>query len=90
MQCGKVGGGKLGRGRRKGRRDETADTLAPFPGAVGFLARKVVQPGPRMGVDHPERRGLFPQMHENADQDDMLEHVGKIAGMKGVTVVHIG
>ena len=41
-----------------------------------------------MAVDHAERRGLCPQMFEDARQHDMLVHVGETAGMEGVLVVH--
>ena len=41
-----------------------------------------------MAVDHPKSRGLAAQMVEHAGQHDMLVHVGKIAGMKGVLIIH--
>src|ERR1700737_4554753 len=41
-----------------------------------------------MGVDDAKRRRLVLQIGENAHQHDVLDDVGKAAGMKGVTVVH--
>src|SRR6516162_11071481 len=41
-----------------------------------------------MGVDHAKRRDFFSQVGENTGDDDMLENVGKVAGMKGMAVVH--
>jgi hypothetical protein len=40
-----------------------------------------------MSVDDAERAGLLAQMDEHAGEHDMLEHVGEIAGMEGVTVI---
>ncbi|WLA47105.1 hypothetical protein QIH80_36260 [Bradyrhizobium elkanii] len=42
-----------------------------------------------MGVDDAERRLLVLQIGEHAHQHDVLDDVGKAAGMKGVTVVHV-
>src|SRR5262249_19689211 len=41
-----------------------------------------------MGVDHAERRRLLAEMHQDAGEHRMLENVGKVAGVEGVTVVH--
>ncbi len=41
-----------------------------------------------MAVDDAERRRLGAQIVENEGQHDMLVHVGEIAGMKGVLIVH--
>jgi len=41
-----------------------------------------------MGVDDAEGGGLFLQMTEDAHQHDVLDDVGKAAGVKGVTVIH--
>ena len=42
-----------------------------------------------MAVDHAERRGLGAQMFENARQHDMLVHVGEVAGMESVLIIHL-
>src|SRR5258708_29813978 len=41
-----------------------------------------------MGVDDAERSRLVLQIGEHAHQHDVLDDIGKAAGMKGVTVVH--
>src|SRR5450755_3369257 len=41
-----------------------------------------------MGIDDAKRRLLVLQIGQNAHQHDVLDDVGKAAGMKGVTVVH--
>ena len=41
-----------------------------------------------MRVDHPERRGLLAQMHEDPREHRVLDHVGEIPGMEGVAVIH--
>src|SRR5205823_10964536 len=41
-----------------------------------------------MGVDDAERGRFVLQIGENAHQHDVLDDVGKAAGMKGMTVVH--
>src|SRR4030081_4161052 len=43
-----------------------------------------------MGVDDAKRRRFVMQIGENTHQHDVLDDVGKAAGMKGVTVVHAG
>ena len=41
-----------------------------------------------MGVDHAERRRLGAQIMQDAAKHRMLEHVGEIAGMEGVAIIH--
>jgi hypothetical protein len=41
-----------------------------------------------MGIDYSKRRRLCPQMHKNANQRCMLDHIREIAGMERMTVVH--
>ena len=41
-----------------------------------------------MGIDHPERRRLAAQMHQDAGEHRMLDDVGGTAGMKGVAIIH--
>ena len=83
-----VGRDQAGRGIRQNRADEPADPVAPLTGAARFFAGKIVKPLPAMGVDHPERGDLVAQMHENANDDDVLIDVGKTAGVKGVAIIH--
>ncbi len=69
-------------------REQAADAVAPFAGALRFVGREIVEAGAGMEVDHPEWRRLVAQMHENAGEDRVLEDVGKIPGVKGVAIVH--
>jgi len=41
-----------------------------------------------MGVDDAEGRRLLAQMHENAHQHRVLDHIGEIAGVKVVAIIH--
>ena len=41
-----------------------------------------------MGIDHAEGGWLFLQIDEDARQHDVLDDIGEISGVKGVTVVH--
>ena len=41
-----------------------------------------------MGVEHAECRLLALEVFDDADQDHVLDHVGKIAGVEGVAVIH--
>ena len=41
-----------------------------------------------MRVDDPKGRLLALEMDEDADEKDVLHHVGEVAGMEGVAVVH--
>jgi hypothetical protein len=54
-----------------------------------LIAGEIVDPGTGMGVDDAKRSLLVLQINENAHQHDVLDDVGKAAGMKGVTVVHV-
>ena len=44
---------------------------------------------PGMGVDEAEGAFLAGQINEDAGQNGVLEHVGEIAGMKGVAIVDL-
>src|SRR5207253_6733787 len=61
---------------------------APLAAAARLIAGQIVAAGAGMAVDDAKRRRLVLQMREDAHQHDMLDDVGKAAGMKGVTVVH--
>src|SRR5262244_3209251 len=67
---------------------EPVDPLAPFAAALRLLCGEVVAAGAGMGVDDAEGRGLAAQMHEDAHQHRVLDHIGEIAGEKGVTIIH--
>jgi hypothetical protein len=64
------------------------NSVAELRAAARVRTAQIVQPGARVGVDHAEGRGLLAQMDENARQHRMLDHIGRAAGVKRVTVVH--
>jgi len=39
-----------------------------------------------MGIDDPVRGRLFAHVFGDLDQDEVFQHVGMIAGVKGMTV----
>ena len=41
-----------------------------------------------MRVDDTKGRGLRAQVQKNAGERRMFEHIGEVAGMKGVPIVH--
>jgi hypothetical protein len=49
-----------------------------------------VEAGARMGVDDPERRVLEREVAQQAQQDEVLEHVGVVAGVEGMAVTEHG
>ena len=90
-----VGPDRLQIGREKARDfalrarlQETRDAVAPFRRAPRRLAVEIVAPGAGVGVDEAQRRFLAHEQHEEARQHDVLEHVGEIAGVESVAVVH--
>ncbi len=55
---------------------------------AGLGTAEIVEAGAGMGVDHAERRGLFAQVQQHAAEHGVLDDVGEVAGVIGVTVVH--
>ena len=58
------------------------------PPRLRLLAGEIVDAGAGMGIDDAKRGLLVLQIGEHAHQHDVLDDVGKTAGMKGVTIVH--
>src|SRR5690606_36661462 len=79
--------GGRGGGARRGR---LQPGHAPFGlgGAPGGLVAEGVEPAAGVGVEREHRRRLGQQGVAQGQQDDVLEHVGVVAGMEGVAVVH--
>src|SRR6266404_2489737 len=73
---------------RKSRLHHPGDAGEPFAAAERFIAGEIVDPRAGMGVDDAKRSLLVLQIGENAHQHDVLDDVGKAAGVEGVTVVH--
>jgi hypothetical protein len=59
-----------------------------FAGHLRLRRGKVIAPAPGMAVDHRKGRFFFRQMAEDRHQGQMLDHIGEIAGMIAVPVVH--
>ena len=57
---------------------------AYFDGGGG----EIVKAGARMRIEEPEGRRFFPQMRYHARQDRVLDDLGKISGVIGVTIIH--
>ena len=58
---------------------------------LGRIARvQCIQTRARMGVDDPERFVFLPQVTAQLDEQKVLQHIGVIAGMKGVAVAQHG
>jgi hypothetical protein len=68
--------------------EEPADALFPFAAALRFRTPEIIESGAGMDVDDAEGRRLGAQMHQDANDHDMLDDVGEIAGVEGVAVVH--
>ena len=41
-----------------------------------------------MGIEIKQRRGLLTQIGQNTGEQRVFEHIGKIARMKGVAIIH--
>ncbi|MNP00370.1 hypothetical protein D3C76_921590 [compost metagenome] len=67
---------------------QTADALLPFAGAAGFVAQQVVETDTGMAVEVGERCVLARHQGEQAGEDGVFQHVGMVAGMVGVAIVH--
>ncbi len=65
------------------------DPVTPFRRALRLPARQIESARPGMGVDEPEGAFLAGQINEDAGQNDVFEHIGEIAGMKGVAIVDL-
>jgi hypothetical protein len=75
-------------GRSQRRSLEPGDAIAPFAAALRLLGGEVVAPSTGMNIDDAKRRRLAAQMHEDAREHRVFEHVGEISGVKGVPIVH--
>ena len=66
------------------RGEQPADAVLRFAAARAEL----VAAATRMRVEQEERAVLFREPQERGDERDVLRHVGEVAGMKGVPVLH--
>ena len=85
-----IGGEHTARRLGDSRIKQPANAVAPFPAARRLRPGEIIEAGTGMGVDDPKGRRLLAQMHEQARQHGMLENIGKIAGVKSVTIAEHG
>ncbi len=71
-----------------GEVDDLGDAGSRLAAALRLVARQIVEPAPRMGIDHGEGRRLLLQARQDRDQRQMLDHIGKVPGVEGVAVIH--
>jgi hypothetical protein len=70
------------------RLPDALDPGAPFTAAAWLGVEQAITAGAGVGVDHSERGRLAAQMFENSRQHEVFMHVGEIAGMECVLIVH--
>jgi hypothetical protein len=85
-----IGRNQRQRGIREARLHQPRDSGQPFATTLRLAGGEIVESGAGMAVDDAKRRRLLLQMDQDAHQRDVLDNIGKAAGMKGVTVVHGG
>ena len=67
---------------------EPCDAVAPFERALRRIVGEIIGAFAGMGVDHPEGRLLAQQINKDTRQQRMFEHIGEIAGMETVSIIH--
>ena len=67
---------------------QTGDALAPLARSRRRLARQVIKPRAGVRIDETQRRVLALQIDKRARQHRMFQHVGEIAGVIFVTIIH--
>ncbi|MFK4584244.1 hypothetical protein ABIF83_007721 [Bradyrhizobium ottawaense] len=66
------------------------DAGQPFAAPARLVAVEIVEAGAGMGVDDAERPRLVLQIGDDARQHDVLDDIGEVAGVEGVTIIHGG
>ena len=84
-----IGAQKLGDRRGRGGHEDPRDPPAPFWRTLRFRARQIKSPRPSVSIDETEWAVLAGQINQDTRQNHVLEHVGEIAGMKGVAIVDL-
>ena len=72
------------------RRYQAGDAVAVFAHFLRFAARQVVQTRTGVGVDVPIGVVFAVEVIQHQPKDKMFEHVGMVAGVKGVSVAEHG
>ena len=76
------------RGMGIGGGEKARDALRVLAGLLRFLARKIGHAGAGMGVEQEEGLLLLLQMFDDESENGVFHHIGEVAGMIGVAVVH--
>lgn len=71
------------------RAERPFDAPRLFTGPQGFGGREVVGAKAGMGVEYGEGRRLLQQALDDEHQGHVLEDFGVIAGVKGVSIIHL-
>jgi hypothetical protein len=74
-----------GRGQA-GDAGEAENAVGGFTAGLGVVAVQPVQAGAGVGVHDHQRCFFFRQVFEGRNQHGVLEHIGVVAGVKGVAV----
>ena len=69
-------------------RPEPANAFNVFTGLAGRLALQIVKGRPGVTVQATQRRLLALHQHQQLTQQGMFEHIGVVAGVIAVTVIH--
>ena len=72
------------------RRCQAGDAVAVFAHFLRFAAQQVVQTRTGVGVDVPIGFVFAVEVIQHQPKDKMFEHVGMVAGVKGVSVAEHG
>ncbi|MOA09925.1 hypothetical protein D3C78_1297880 [compost metagenome] len=67
---------------------QACDTFQVFTGTAGLVALQVIQTNAGVGVEIGKRLLLARHQGDEAGQGQVFEHIGVIAGMEGVTIIH--
>ncbi|MGZ2423595.1 hypothetical protein ACVIRM_002557 [Rhizobium laguerreae] len=68
---------------------QLADAIEPFAGFLRFFQGEVVEPDAGMRVEHAEPAILLLHVTDQPRQHDMFQHIGKVARVIDVAVVHV-
>jgi hypothetical protein len=67
---------------------QTRDAFQVLTGTVGLITLKVVKANAGVGIEIGKRLLLARHQGDEAGQGQVFEHIGVIAGMEGVTIIH--
>ena len=65
---------------------QTSNAITEFRQFLGMIGFEKVTASTGMGINNPERRGLFCKIAGRKQQDQVFENVGVIAGVESVAV----